>query len=47
MKANSIGYKIGYYIGKGIVWIILGFIAYWIIWGIATIGQYINEVKIK
>ena len=34
MKPNKWN-RIGYIVGKCIGWIILGFIAYWIIWGIA------------
>ncbi len=37
--------RLGYYIGKCIGWIILGFIAYWIIWSIATLGMIVNEVN--
>lgn len=39
--------RLGYYIGKCIGWIILGFISYWIIWAIASIGMIISEVKIQ
>ena len=38
-------YKWGYIIGKCIGWFILGFIAYWIVWAIATLGIIINEVN--
>ena len=44
MKSNR-WHKIGYLIGKGLGWIILGFIAYWIIWAIATLGMIINEAN--
>ena len=43
--------KIGYFIGKCIGWLILGFITYWIIWAIASIGvkikQNMNKKPIK
>lgn len=38
-------YKWGYQIGKVLGWFILGFIAYWVIWAIATLGMIINEVN--
>jgi len=44
MKQNK-WHKLGYFIGKCIGWIILGFIAYWIIWAIATLGMIVNEVN--
>ncbi len=46
MKQNKWN-KIGYFIGKCIGWLILGFITYWIIWAIASIGMIISEVKIQ
>jgi len=39
--------RLGYFIGKCIGWLILGFITYWIIWAIASIGMIISEVKIQ
>lgn len=38
-------HKWGYQFGKALGWIILGFIAYWVIWAIATLGFIINEVN--
>ena len=38
-------HKWGYQFGKLIGWIILGFITYWIVWAIATLGMIINEVN--
>lgn len=46
MKRNHWN-RLGYFIGKCIGWFILGFIAYWIIWAIASIGMIISEVKIQ
>jgi hypothetical protein len=45
MKHPNRWHKWGYLIGKGLGWIILGFIAYWIIWAIATLGMIVNEVN--
>jgi len=45
MKHQNKWHKWGYGFGKALGWIILGLIAYWIIWAIATLGTIINEVN--
>lgn len=45
MSKGNRWHRWGYIFGKALGWIILGFIAYWIIWAIATLGFIINEVN--
>lgn len=45
MKYPNKRYKIGYKIGKVIGWLILGWITYWAVWIIATVGETINGVN--
>lgn len=45
MNKRNRWWRWGYIFGKALGWIILGFIAYWIIWAIATLGFIINEVN--